>query len=107
MRKSVAIFVLAGFGLGLWALATVPADSSAGGTITGVVKFAGTPPALKKIPPTKDKKVCGKAPIYDESLVVDKGTKGIHWAVVSVQGVKGKWNGKGATLDQKGCTFRP
>lgn len=107
MRKSVGIFVLAGFGLGLWALATVPADSAAGGTITGAVKFAGDPPPPKEVPATKDKHVCGKTPIYDESLVVDKGTKGIQWAVVSVQGAKGKWNGKEASIDQKGCVFHP
>ncbi|MFQ5848851.1 MAG: carboxypeptidase regulatory-like domain-containing protein [Candidatus Methylomirabilales bacterium] len=107
MRKSVTVFVLAGFVLGLWALVSVPLASAAGGTITGAVKFVGNPPPLKKIPPTKDKRVCGKAPIYDESLMVDKGTKGIKWAVVTVQGAKGKWDGKGVTLDQQGCTFHP
>jgi plastocyanin len=107
MRKNVTIVVLVGFGLGLWVLASVPADSAAGGTITGVVKFAGDPPAPKEIPPTKDKQVCGKAPIYDESLVVDKASKGVQWAVVSVEGAKGKGESKGATLDQQGCAFRP
>lgn len=107
MRKSVTIFVIAGFVLGLSALASVPAATAAGGTITGSVKFAGDPPSPKEIPPTKDQKVCGKAPIYDESLVLDKGTKGVQWAVVSVEGAKGKWDGKGATLDQKGCVFHP
>ena len=107
MRKSLAIFVLASFVFGVWALAGVSAASAAGGTVEGTVKFDGTPPAPKEIPPTKDKQVCGKAPILDESLVVDKGTKGIQWAVVAVRGVEGKWNGKGATLDQKGCTFHP
>ena len=107
MRKSLIIIVLGGFVLGLWALVSMPAASAAGGTITGVVKFAGDPPPVNEIPPTKDKAVCGKAPIYDESLVVDKGTKGIQWAVVSVQGAKGKWNGKPGTLDQEGCVFRP
>ena len=107
MRKTVTIFILAGFVFGLWALANVPTGSAAGGTISGIVKFDGTPPSPKEIPPTKDKKVCGKAPIYDQSLVVDKGTNGIQWAVVSVKGAKGKWNGKGVTFDQKGCTFRP
>lgn len=106
-KSSLTVCVLAGFVLGLWVLVSVPAASAAGGTIAGVVTFAGDPPPLKKIPPTKDKKVCGKAPIYDQSLVVNKKTKGIQWAVVSVQGAKGKWDGKGATLDQKGCVFRP
>lgn len=107
MRKSLAIFVFASFVFGVWALVGVSAASAAGGTIEGAVTFAGTPPAPKEIPPTKDKQVCGKAPILDESLVVDKATKGIQWAVVAVQGAKGKWDGKGATLDQKGCTFHP
>ncbi len=107
MRKSLTVFVLAIFVLGVWAFVSVPAASAVGGTIAGVVKFSGTAPTPKKIPPSKDKQVCGKAPIFDESLVVDKGTKGIQWAVVSVQGAQGKWDGKGATLDQKGCVFRP
>ncbi|MFQ5881879.1 MAG: carboxypeptidase regulatory-like domain-containing protein [Candidatus Methylomirabilales bacterium] len=108
MRNKVTIFVLAGFTLGLWALASVPAATAAGGAIAGVVKFAGDPPPAKTIKATKDKKVCGKKPIYDQSLVVSKETKGIQWAVVSLAGkVKGKWDGKGATLDQRGCVFRP
>lgn len=107
MRKSLIIVLLIGIGLGLWVLASVPADSAAGGTITGVVKFAGDPAAPKVIPPTKDAQVCGKAPIYDQSLMVDKASKGIQWAVVWVGGAKGKWDGKGVTLDQQGCTFRP
>ncbi len=107
MRKGMTIFVIASFVLGLSALASVPVATAAGGTIGGVVKFAGTPPSPKEVPPTKDKEVCGKAPIFDESLVVDKGTNGVQWAVVSVEGATGKWDGKGATLDQKGCVFRP
>ncbi|MGH7423079.1 MAG: carboxypeptidase regulatory-like domain-containing protein [Candidatus Methylomirabilales bacterium] len=107
MRKSLIIVLLVSVGLGLWVLASVPAGSAAGGTITGVVKFAGDPGAPKVIPPTKDAQVCGKAPIFDESLVVDKASKGVQWAVVSVEGAKGKGDGKGATLDQQGCTFRP
>jgi hypothetical protein len=107
MRQRLTIVVLAGFVLGLTALAGAPAADAAGGTITGAVKFAGDAPAVKEIPPTKDKEVCGKGPIYDESLMVDKATKGIRWAVVSVQGAQGKWDGKPAVFDQKGCVFRP
>ena len=107
MRHRVIIVVCAGLVLALWAAAGVPAGSAAGGTVAGVVKYAADPPAAKEVPPTKDKEVCGKAPIYDESFVVDKATKGIRWAVVSVQGAKGKWDGKEAVFDQKGCAFRP
>jgi hypothetical protein len=107
MGKRFSLFVLVSFICGMWALVSVPTVSAAGGTIEGTVKFDGTPPAPKEVPPTKDKQVCGKAPIFDESLVVDKASKGIQWAVVSVQGAKGKWDGKGATLDQKGCVFHP
>lgn len=107
MRKSLTVFILASFAVGTWILASVPTASAAGGTITGVVKLDGTAPAPKEIPPTKDKEVCGKAPILDESLVVDKATQGVQWAVVTVQGATGKWDGKGATLDQKGCVFHP
>lgn len=80
-----------------------------GGTIVGTVKFDGAPPARKAVEISKDRAVCGAAPLYDESLVVDAGG-GIANAVVSIPGVA-----RGAPLvplkdvkfDQKGCDYTP
>ncbi len=109
MRKTLIWAILAGFlVVGLWGVAARQGAAQAGGTISGVVKFAGDAPAPKKIEATKDQQVCGKTPLYDQSLVVDKGTKGVRWAVVSVAGdVKGKWDAKEIAMDQKGCEFLP
>ncbi len=79
-----------------------------GGTIAGTIKFDGQAPAPKQLSVNKDKEVCGKNPIHDESLVVKGG--GVVQAVVSVKGVKaGKpWGDmKKAELDQKGCVYHP
>jgi hypothetical protein len=77
------------------------------GSLSGRITFAGAPPPKKKIEVTKDKEVCGKSEIYDESLVVgpDKGLKN---AVVIVQGAKGgKFASQKVELDQKGCLYVP
>lgn len=109
MGKTKTITVVTAVGM-IWALGMVtslPHASAAGGTIAGTVKFAGDPPSARQINVTKDLQACGKEPIFDESLMVDKATKGIKWAVVKVAGAKGKWNGKQATIDQQVCKFRP
>ena len=77
------------------------------GSLSGRITYAGPPPPKKKVDVTKDKEVCGKGDIYDESLVVgpDKGLKN---AVVIVQGAKGgKFASQKAELDQKGCQYVP
>jgi plastocyanin len=81
---------------------------SDGGTIAGVVKFKGEAPKLKALEVTKDKAVCGKEKIADESLVVSSDG-GIKNAVVSITNItKGKAFEETATvLDQKGCVYRP
>lgn len=82
---------------------------SGGGSITGAIKFDGAAPKQKTLSVNKDKKVCAKKPIKDESLVVKDG--GVVWAVVSLKGVKSgkKWSKsqKKATMDQKGCVYLP
>ena len=77
------------------------------GSLSGRITFAGAPPPKKKVDVTKDKEVCGKSEIYDESLVVgpDKGLKN---AVVTVVGAKGgKFASQKVELDQKGCQYTP
>ncbi len=92
----------------LLAVATTSMASAADtGTLSGRITFGGTPPAPKKIEATKDIEVCGKHPIFDESLVVgpDKGVKNV---VVIVEGAKGgTFASQKAVLDQNGCVYIP
>ena len=98
-------------------------DVAEGGTISGIVKFAGDIPAPEEINVDKDQEVCAvHSPKYFEKLIVDKGSKGIKNAAVYLQKVeKGKkWEladvspenkkrmvEKYFTLGQKECTFIP
>ena len=84
------------------------AEIVSAGSISGIIKFEGTAPEPKVVSVNKDKKVCGKNPITDASLVVKDG--GLSWVVVSIKGAKGgKWSKemKKATIDQKGCVYSP
>ena len=82
-------------------------DVKDGGSISGTVKFKGTAPAPKKLDVSKDKEVCGKTPITDESLVVSNGN--LVDAVVTITDIsKGKKMEVGKfTLDQQGCRYHP
>src|SRR5277367_6284733 len=80
-----------------------------GGTITGVITYAGTPPAPNHLEITKDIDVCGVSPQFDQSLVVGK-SGGVANAVVALTDIS-----QGAPLvpahnvefDQIGCEYRP
>ena len=64
-------------------------DVKDGGTISGIVKFKGTAPAPKKIEASKDKEVCGKTPLTDETLIVSNGN--LVNAVITITDIsKGK-----------------
>ncbi len=79
-----------------------------GGTLSGTVKYAGTPPAAPMIEITKDNEVCGKEKA-DPALVVGSGG-GIAEVAVVVKASKGKALEVPAapvTFDQKGCTYVP
>lgn len=80
---------------------------SGGGTISGEVKYAGNPPAPKKLEITKDTGVCGEEKTSQDLIV--GGNKGIKNAVVYIAGIaKGKpMDNKEAVLDQKGCEYHP
>jgi len=79
-----------------------------GGSISGEVKFSGTPPTPEKIAATKDQEVCAKTEKVNESLLVG-ANKGIQNVVVSISNIqKGKkLPDAGATLDQKDCRYTP
>lgn len=79
-----------------------------GGTVAGVVRFAGTPPAPRPLDVNKDKEVCAKEPKFAEDLVVGSDG-GVRWAVAFLKGVaKGKpFPNDEAVLDQHGCRYVP
>lgn len=110
MREVIAVAAATGLILGVVAHARAyeGGEVKDGGTITGTVKFAGTPPVRKEIQVTKDKEICGKEKHLSWDLIVGPH-KGIENAVVSLLGVKkGKrWEVTKATLDQNGCVYKP
>jgi len=103
MRVVWTVVAIMGLVLG----GVVAASAQDAGSLSGRISFAGDPPAKKKLDVTKDKEVCGKTELYDESLVVgsDKGVKNVVVTVVGAKG--GKFASQKATLDQKGCTYTP
>jgi len=75
-----------------------------GGTLTGVVRFAGTPPRVAPLAVNKNREVCGEQK-PSEALVVgtDGGVKG---SVVLIEGVsKGKKPTGDVVLDNHKCLF--
>jgi hypothetical protein len=78
-----------------------------GGTLGGVVKFAGKAPKLPPLQITKFKEFCKDVP--DETLVVGP-TQGLRYAVVALAGItKGKAIERESTheLDNLKCRFAP
>ncbi|MAE05802.1 MAG: hypothetical protein CMH76_05660 [Nitrospinae bacterium] len=97
--KIAAVFAAVGLAL---------AGSAFAGSVSGTIRFSGKAPAPKVLSVNKDKKVCGKNKITDDSLVVKNG--GVSWAVVSIKGAKGGKFSKAmkkATVDQDGCIYTP
>jgi hypothetical protein len=75
-----------------------------GGTLTGVVKFAGPPPKLDPLPVNKNRDVCGDEKV-SEALIVgpDHGVRG---SVILLEGVtRGKKPASDVLLDNHKCLF--
>ncbi|MBI2881421.1 MAG: carboxypeptidase regulatory-like domain-containing protein [Candidatus Tectomicrobia bacterium] len=110
MRKTAAALIVVGLSLALAVPASAYKEKKGfeGGTIAGVVKFEGTPPAAKNVTVNKNQDVCGKKPIPEQSLVVGQGG-GVRWAVARLVDVdSGKaWDLPKAEIDQNGCFFHP
>jgi len=103
--------VVAGLGLAAWAIPSAAyegAPVAGGGTISGVVKYKGTPPARTPLDVNKDKEVCAVQPKLSEDLIVG-ADGGIQYAVVSIKSIaKGKaFDTTKPVLDQKGCDYVP
>ena len=82
---------------------------SNGGTISGMVKFEGDVPEMKKLEITKDQAVCAATDKYDETLVVGEGNALKNTIVYLIDISQGKDFDKTAKpeIDQKGCRFSP
>jgi plastocyanin len=131
MSKRILTFALVIFGAWAVGFTSMPyaqgayeeIEVSDGGSISGVVKYAGDAPAPEEINVDKDPEVCAvHAPKLSEKLIVDKGSKGVKNAVVYIQKIeKGKkWEQADVSaenkkrmaerhfsLDQKECSFSP
>ena len=99
-----------GAALGLLLLVAAPAlgyEVAAvqdGGTVTGTVKFVGTPPKLDPIPVNKNRDVCGDhKPAEALVLSADRGVRG---SVIVIEGIaRGKKGGSEVVLDNHQCVF--
>src|SRR2546421_709775 len=83
------------------------------GTLTGRFIVKGDLPKPDKIAATKDPEVCGKMPLYDESVMVDKdgGVANIMVYLskkpTAVNPEYRKTAKDKVVLDNKGCRFEP
>jgi hypothetical protein len=75
-----------------------------GGSLTGVVRFAGTPPKLAPLPVNKNREVCGEEKASEALVVGADG--GVRGSVVVVEGVtRGKKPTGDVVLDNHRCLF--
>jgi hypothetical protein len=75
-----------------------------GGTLSGVVRFAGTPPKPEAIAVQRDREICG-AQQPSEALVVGP-ERGVRGSVVMIEGVvRGKKATNEVLIDSQRCLF--
>jgi plastocyanin len=86
-------------------LAPVPAGA---GALAGRITFRGDVPSLPAIEVSKDHEACGER-MPSEALVVSPRTRGVKYAVVSLEGVPAPEAGQPgeATLENTRCRFAP
>ncbi len=90
------------------ALALAPAAAQANGSLAGVVKLSGPPPAVPALKVTKDTGVCG-ASKPNEAVVVSKAG-GLANVVVSLRAPRpasAPPPTANAAIDQQACAYRP
>jgi len=111
LRKSLASSSGAGEGAATEAAATAKAEGW--GTIRGTFKLTGAAPAPGKIQANKDEQVCGKHPLFDESVVVgsDAGLENVFIYLrtpnVPVNSDYEATAKQPVTLDNRDCRFAP
>jgi plastocyanin len=111
MRRSFLVAAIAGLLLApsVRASAYRGENVADGGTIVGMVKFAGKPPVPHELDVSKDRDVCGAHKLYDQSLVVGPNG-GIANAVVTLPDIsagKSFKPEKDVKFDQIGCEYKP
>jgi plastocyanin len=75
-----------------------------GGSVAGLVKFAGTPPKLEPLPVNKNRDVCGDQKAA-EALVLGSD-RGVRGTVILLEGVaRGKKPAAEVVLDNARCVF--
>jgi hypothetical protein len=75
-----------------------------GGTLSGTVKFAGSPPKLEPLAVNKNRDVCG-AQKDSEALMIG-ADRGVRGSVILIEGVpRGKKGGGDVVLDNHRCVF--
>ncbi len=93
------------------AVEKITGKADGAGSIKGIVLFDGTPPPPRMIPvPPDNQKGLGVKEVLDETLVVDKDSKAIKYAVIRLMITPKDEAPKPAhppVLDQKGGTFVP
>jgi Carboxypeptidase regulatory-like domain len=79
-------------------------DVKDGGSLSGVVKFTGTPPKLAPLPVNKNREVCGEEKPSEALVIGPEG--GVRGSVVLVEGVtQGKRPTGEVVLDNHRCLF--
>jgi hypothetical protein len=84
-------------------------DVRQAGTIGGFVKYASVTPSPTRLAITKDREVCGTAPLYDESLMVGRA-HGVANAVVTIvdnADPRRLIPEAAVRFDQNGCRYVP
>jgi plastocyanin len=87
-----------------------PLDPSTAATVSGVVKFEGTPPKPQKIDMAQDP-ACGNQPNVDESYVINNGNLANAFVYVKSRERKGgllvATSGLLPKIEQRGCRYHP
>jgi plastocyanin len=83
----------------------VPVD----GVVSGFVAYGGGPASPAPVPITKDREVCGTAPLFDQSLVVgsDRGLANVVVTLSNTEKAPPLNPLPAIRFDQKGCQYIP
>lgn len=77
------------------------------GTISGMVKFRGSPPVPRPLEITRDREICGSTVKTDPSLIVLGGNLVNAVVYIADIGNGRKVAPRNVTLDHKGCEYQP
>ena len=104
MIKLTLAIVTVLFSAGAASAAYEAVDVPDGGALSGVVKFAGTPPKLAPLAVNKNREICGEEKASEALVVGPDG--GVRGSVVVVEGItRGKKPTGEVLLDNHRCLF--